>query len=123
MKKEAAKGYSTDELEAQALEEIVKRKLVFFDEIASYLPCSRATCYNHGLDKLDSIKTALEKNRVDLKAGLRKKWYEGDNATTQIALYKLIGTDDEAHRLNGSKHEVTGKDGAAIVIDLNKYLE
>jgi len=41
-----------------------------------------------------------------IKHGLRTKWYNSDNATCQVALYKLLGTDDECHRLNGSKQEI-----------------
>lgn len=120
-KRASTKGstkYDPKELELQALEEISKRKLVFIDEVVSYLPCSVATFYNYKLETLETIKAALNKNKVDLKSGLRKKWYESDNATKQVALYKLIGTDDEAHRLNGSrtenKNEVTVKDKDAL---------
>ena len=95
--------YDTTKLEQQALEAINKYKLIWIEEVLSYLPCSKQTFYNHGLDLLDSIKDAILKNRTDLKVGLRKKWYESDNATTQIALYKLIGTDDESDRINSQK--------------------
>jgi len=94
-------AYKKRELEEKALSAIKKHKLVFIDDVVSFLPCSRATFYNHGLDKLDAIKEVLEANRVQMKSGLRKKWYEGENATTQIALYKLLGNDDELRRLTG----------------------
>ena len=31
---------------------------------------------------------------------------------------KLIGTEEEAHRLNGSRQEVTGKDGGDMIIKI-----
>jgi len=99
-------AYDKKELERQSLEAIGKYKLIWIEEIVSYLPCSKQTFYDHGLDKLDTIKDAILKNRNDLKVGLRKKWYESDNATTQIALYKLIGTDDESDRINSQKQKV-----------------
>lgn len=99
-------AYDTKQLEAQALDAINKYKLIWIEEVLSYLPCSKQTFYDHGLDKLDTIKAAILKNRTDLKIGLRKKWYESDNATTQIALYKLIGTDDESDRINSQKQKV-----------------
>ena len=34
------------------------------------------------------------------------KWYKSDAPALQIALMKIISTDEEAHRLNGSKQEV-----------------
>ena len=99
-------AYDKKELERQSLEAIGKYKLIWIEEIVSYLPCSKQTFYDHGLDKLDTIKDAILKNRNDLKVGLRKKWYESENATTQIALYKLIGTDEESDRINSQKQKV-----------------
>lgn len=96
-------AYKTQELEQKALEVIQKNMLVFIHEVATFMNIERQTFYNHGLDKLDTIKEALEKNKSTLKAGLRKKWYESDNATVQIALYKLIGSDEESDRINSQK--------------------
>ena len=50
----------------------------------------------------DFIKEELEKNRVAIKANLRKKWYDSDNATLQIALMKLISTDDERRKISNT---------------------
>lgn len=99
-------AYSKTKLEKQAIDAITKHKLVFSDEVIAYLPCSQKTYYNYGLHELQSIKGELEKNRIQIKGGLRQKWYKSDNATAQIALYKLIGTEDESDRLNGSKQKV-----------------
>lgn len=101
-------AYETAELEKLALSAIKKHKLIFIEEVASFLPCDKTTFYNHKLHEFDTLKSALLANKVNMKAGLRKKWYAGDNATTQIALYKLIGTNEEADRLNGKqKNETT----------------
>ena len=99
-------AYNTKELEAQALDAIGKYKLIWIEEVVSYLPCARSTFYDNELDKSDTIKAAILKNRTDLKIGLRKKWYESENATTQIALYKLIGTESESDRINSQKQKV-----------------
>jgi len=99
-------AFKKDELAEIAIKAITSKKLVFMDEVYAYLPCSRATFYNHKLEELDSIKGAIEKNRVDLKVGLRKKWYESENATVQIALYKLIGSEDESDRINSQKSKI-----------------
>jgi hypothetical protein len=37
---------------------------------------------------------------------MRNKWYKSESATLQIALMKMIATEDEAHRLNGSRQEI-----------------
>ena len=106
-------AYDTIELEKKVLEAIETHKLFFIEDIVAYLPCSRATFYNHKLDKLDTIKEALEKNRIEIKCSLRKKWYNSDSAVLQIALYKLIATDEESIGINSQKTEVehsfTGK--------------
>ena len=99
-------AYDTKKLEAQALEAINKYKLIWIEEVVSYLPCTKPTFYDHGLNESNAIKAAIEKNRTDLKVGLRRKWYDSDNATVQIALYKLIGTDDEADRINSQRQKI-----------------
>jgi hypothetical protein len=99
-------AYDTKELEAQALDAISKYKLIWIEEVVSFLPCTKPTFYDHKLNESYSIKAAIEKNRTDLKIGLRKKWYESENATTQIALYKLIGTESESDRINSQKQKV-----------------
>lgn len=112
-------GYDTSELEKKSLEVIAKYKLVFIDEISPLIGISNATFYNHQLEKLDTIKDALQKNKVELKAGLRKKWYESTAPATQIALYKLIGTDEESDRINSQQTKVTGN----LKTTLNVYVD
>ena len=99
-------AYEKQELIDKALEVIEKYNLFFIDDVVSFLPCSRATFYNHELDKLDDIKDAIEKKRVSTKVNMRKKWFESDHPTLQVALMKIISTDEEAHRLNGSRQEI-----------------
>ena len=102
-------AYDKDELEKLALEAIEGNKfVVFFDDLIAFLPCCRATMFNLGLDKLDSIQTALEQNKINLKVKLRDKWATDGNATTEIALYKLIGTEAESDRINSQKTKVEG---------------
>lgn len=99
-------AYKTAELEKKALEAIEKHKLFFIDDLCAYLPCSRATFYNQGLDKIDTIKDALEKNKVEVKAAMRSKWFKSDAPALQIALYKIIGTDEESDRINSQRTKV-----------------
>lgn len=111
-------AYKTAELEQKAIKAIEKEKLIFFDEIASYLPCSRATFYNHKLDKLDSIKDVLENNKAVIKSGLRNKWYESDNATVQIALMRLVCSDSERRKLAVNYNELSGPEGEKMQIEI-----
>lgn len=93
-------AYNKADLEKQALEAIRANNLMFVTDVPAYLPCSMATFYNKKLEELESIKEALEQNRIKTKNGLRAKWYKNDNATTQIALYKLLANEDELRKLN-----------------------
>jgi hypothetical protein len=94
-------AYDIQELEKLSLEIIRSDEhVVFFQDIIPKLPCNSATFYNHELEKLETIKDALLKNRSSIKTQLRKKWQDGENATTQVALYKLISTDDEKQSLS-----------------------
>jgi len=57
-------------------------------------------------NEYNTLKEMLDKNRVEIKSSMRSKWYKSDAPALQIALMKIISTDEEAHRLNGSKQEV-----------------
>jgi ribosomal protein S20 len=99
-------SYETQELEQKALAAIKKHKLVFIEDIVSFLPCSKPTFYEHKLNESDAIKSAIEKIKVERKSGLRNKMYNSKMPSAWIALYKLIGTEEEAHRLNGSNQKI-----------------
>ena len=87
--------------EAAILKIIKEKKLMRFDHIfAHFTGCSRATAYNHNLDKLDSIKEALETNRAKGEDYLLQKWIAGDNATLQIAAMRIIGSPEVRRLLN-----------------------
>ncbi|TXI90605.1 MAG: hypothetical protein E6Q36_01190 [Chryseobacterium sp.] len=101
--------YKTEDLERLSLEAIEKFKLFFVEDIIPYLPCSRSLFYDRSLDKLDTIKDALTKNKVQLKVSMRSKWYKSDNATLQMALMKLICSEDERKRLSVSYTENVNK--------------
>lgn len=96
-------AYKKGELESKALKIIKDNNLIFIQDVIDFLPCSPATFYNHELEKLESIKKLLETNKVTMKVGLRRKWYESDNPTTQIALYKLLATDEENIKISSQK--------------------
>lgn len=102
-------AYKTDELREKALAAIKKYSLVFIEDVVSYLPCSKPTFYDHKLNESDDIKSALEKNRISDKVRMRKKWRDSDNATLQIAYYKMIATEEEFKRLTGQNVDHTSK--------------
>lgn len=85
---------------------IQKYKLFFIEDVIAYISCCKATFYKYKLNEIDPIKESLENNKINIKVSMRNKWYHSESATLQIALMKMIATDDEAHRLNGSKQEI-----------------
>lgn len=89
---------------------IHKEKLCFIEDVAANLGISRSTFYEHGLDKSDTIKEALINNKIAKKKKLRNKWEDSDNATLNIALYRLLADDDELVRLSKQHVDVTSKD-------------
>ena len=101
-----------DKLFEQALQIAKDKRLIFIDEIVAYLPISRETFYTYwplGSDNLDKIKRVINDNKIDIKQGLREKWYESDNATLQMALYKLTAREEERKKLAMSYVDNTTK--------------
>lgn len=109
IKTDMSKQYKTDELIELTLKAVKKHKLVFITDVVIYLPVSRATFYNHNLDKVDTIKEAIFENQVAMKMKLRSKWMESQAPVLQLALMKLISSDDERRALSTSFMETKQK--------------
>jgi len=101
-------AYDRNKIYQQALDLIEKKKLFFIEDVVCLLPISKPTFYDYfqiDSNELNTIKEVLEKNKIEIKNGLRNKWYNGNNPLTQMALYKLIGTEEEYHRIASTKTE------------------
>ena len=109
-------AYNKQEMINQSLEAIKKYNLVFQEELFAYVPFSGATFYNHKLEELETIKKAFDDNRIRIKGSLRKKWYDSDNFSAQVALYKLIGNDEERKKLSQSFIEIDGETKTNVTI-------
>jgi hypothetical protein len=104
--------YNKEKLFQQAKEAVLKNNLIFIEEIVSFLPCSKPTFYEYfplDSNELNELKAIIEDNTINIKSGLRNKWYESDNPTLQIALYRLTSRDDEHKKLNQSYIDHTSK--------------
>jgi hypothetical protein len=98
-------AYDKKKILKQTHELIEKHGLLFIEDIIALLPLRKQTFYDMfpvGSDEMDSVKSALEKNRVSMKSNMRQKWYKSDNPTLQVALMKIIANEDEAARLSGN---------------------
>ena len=101
------KRYNTKKLLDQALSFInTNNDIIFVDEVIDNLPICKRTFYNHfpiESSELTLIHEAIEKNKIKQKRILRRKWLNSDSSNSQIALYKLIGTEEERMALAMTK--------------------
>jgi hypothetical protein len=123
--------YKKEEIKKRALKAIEKYKLVFIKDIEAYLPVTRQTFYKMGLEKDEDINELITENKINIKVGLRQKWYKSNNATLQLNLYKLVATAEERDILNAWKLDITNDDvthltpdeRAARIVELRKKLD
>ena len=95
--------YKTEDLIKLALKVIPEEECVTLEEVWLFMGISKQTAYNHHLDQVDEIKEAVLEQKVKVKKKLRRNWRNSDNATLQIAEFKLLSTDEELTRLNTQK--------------------
>lgn len=89
---------------------IDERNLFFLEDVVAFLPCDRATFYRkfpQGCDESDTIKRALETNKVRTKSAIRHRLFNMDNPTAQIALYRMIATPEERDAISTTKTDIT----------------
>jgi len=99
-------AYTKKYMLEESLKAIKENKLFFIDDIFGYVDFCKATFYNKKLEQLDALKKEISKNRIQAKQSLKAKWHKSDNPTLQVALHKLIGTEEEYHRLANTKQAV-----------------
>ena len=102
-------AYDKKKLYKKALELAESKKCFFIEQLVSFLSCSKTTFYEYyplGSNEMDAIKDVLEANRIEVKTAMYNKWFKSDNPTLQIGLMKLIASDEEAHRLNGTRQNI-----------------
>lgn len=104
------KKYTLEGLKPLALEAIKKFGLFFVTDLEAYMPCTRVTMWKLGLNDDKDIVKALNDNKINVKVGLRQKWYKSNSSSLQMALYKLVGTDEERDILNSYKIDMTTED-------------
>jgi len=91
---------------------IEDKGLIFISDVIAFLPCNTSTFYllfPAGSEGMEKLKELLMANKVNQKVSMRKKWLDSDNATLQMGLYKLIGSEEERKRLSQTYQDVTTK--------------
>lgn len=97
-------------VEKEVLEIIRKYKITRVTHIFAYYgKISRETFYKCELHKLHTIKEALEKNRLKACSFLHNKWIQSDNATLQIAAFKLLCDDEDRQKLTQQDYTTKGE--------------
>ena len=74
-----------------------------------YTDIKSSQFYNLKLEKSDKIKEAIHQNRAKGTGDMLNKWISSDNATLQIAAYRLICTPEEHQLLNQQYIEMKQK--------------
>lgn len=96
-------AYNTQVLFEKAKEQIVSKRLIFIEEVATFIGVAKPTFYEHfpiDSNEMNELKGLIENNKITLKTSMRKKWYDSDNATLQMALMKLLSSQEEHRKLS-----------------------
>lgn len=123
--KRGSKPKPKEEIEkilAEALEHAKTKKLITIVDVVAYLPIGRVRFYQlfpAESKEMAAIKEQINKNKVDIKVGLRKQMYDSNSSSDRIALYKLVGDQDEVDRLNGAKRIHEGEIGTKIKLKID----
>ena len=96
-------AYKIEDLEKIAIEALKKHKLTTIEQVVSFMPCTSSTFYNHEMEKMESIKELLYRNREQRKIKIVQKMEEGDSVAGLAFAFKLLATEDELRRVNPPK--------------------
>lgn len=103
-------AYSRKKLYEQAMQVIEERNLFFIEDVVAFLPCEKSTFYAKfppNSDEMNAVKRALETNKVRTKSAIRHRLYNMDNPTAQIALYRMIATQEERDAISMNRTDIT----------------
>jgi len=100
----------------QALDVIKEKQCLTIEEVVSFLPCSKTTFYDFfpaTSEESEAVKDAIGVNCVKATGAMIRNWIKSDAPPAlQMGAMKILGTEEQAHRLNGSKMETTLKGDA-----------
>lgn len=93
---------------------IVEKDIIFLNELISYLPIHIDTYYEYfpvASEESEALKEMIEQNKINKKKVIQKRWFDNEHDfKAQLALYKIIGTDEERKKLSQSYIDHTSKD-------------
>lgn len=117
----ARESAKNDDREHELVRAIERYKWKRFGHIEwSVLSFARSTAYGLGMENMDSIKDALERNRVKAITSMLDKWIDSDNPTLQVAAMKMLASEEDRERLNQNQTKpqttVNTQDRSEIVL-------
>ncbi len=109
--------YDKEQIHDNCLKVISEEQLTKFTHLEAYIEPALSTLYEWELEKSEAIKRALSNNRIAIKVKMRKKWRESDNATLQLAAYKLEADEEELSALTMNKvdADLNHKGGITVI--------
>ena len=102
--------YDKEAIFEKCKEVIEQNRLFFIEDVIAFLPISKPTFYVYfpmESYELNTLKEMINKNKVLTKTEMRSRWYQSENPTLQIALYKTICSDDERKMLSTNHTDIT----------------
>ena len=109
-------AYKTKDLKKEALEEIVKNDVCFLEDLFNHTRFGHTVFYERKLNEDPDIIFALKQNRQSTKLTLREKMLGSESPAAWIALYKLLGNQDEYYRLANAELKIKTSGKQKIVI-------
>lgn len=106
-------AYVKEDIFKQAKEIAENEGYCFSADVIAELGIATSTFYDYfpaDSEESESLKAIFRKNKSKEKIKLRKKWSKSDNATLNIAYYKLLADEEEFSRLARSEIDHTSKD-------------
>lgn len=96
----------------EMLKAIIENNCTNFQEACLFVSFCKATAYNHGLDKIDAIKEAINANKIRTKHKMKRNWVNSDSPVLQLAAFRLMSDSEEHQKLNQSYVDHTTKGNA-----------
>ena len=111
-----------EQYEAEILEVIKANNLFHIRDIFTfYSGIKSSQFYNLELEKSETLLKAIDDNKTKTCQSLKNMWYKSGNPTLQLALFKLICTDEERKAISMNYQEITGKDGRDLIPQTIKW--
>jgi len=119
-------AYNKEKIYQEATELSKKMGFFFVQDLIDYLCIGKTQFYAYfpeESNELNALKENLYKNRITQKVHLRKKMSDSNSSSDTIALYKLIGNDEERKALSTNWNENNNNNLTPISVVIERTYE